>query len=51
MPRIIRDTAEKLRKLGDRLGDLADRVLGQPTPKLIPIPVPAKSRSKGPVRR
>jgi hypothetical protein len=43
MPKVIQTTAEKLRKLAGNLGQLADRISGQPAPKLVPIPVPAKT--------
>jgi hypothetical protein len=51
MSKIIRASAEMLKKLAIRLGQLADGAMGRPAPKLIPIPVPARSPSKVPPRR
>jgi hypothetical protein len=51
MPKVIRDTAEMLKKLAIRLGQLADAAQGQPAPKLIPIPVPADKPQKVRTRR
>jgi hypothetical protein len=44
--KLIRDAADRLKKLAIRLGELADAAQGQPAPKLIPIPVPAKPQGK-----
>ena len=51
MPKIVRTVAELLKKLAIRLGQLADAAQGQPAPKLIPIPVPAKQPARSRVRR